>query len=995
MLVHPTKLIRLSFLSLCTLLLVQGCVTQKRKDDVGAVGKAYHNMTARYNGYYNATVLLYESTLTLEAQVQDNYRRILPVYKYQEADNPKAVAESLDKAVQKVSVSANLHRISHWTDDCYLLMGQAQFLKQDYESAEETLEFMMAEFNPLEVAKREAKAKSLKNRKKAIKKGESDQMSASERSKLSKKEKEKLAKLKRKIREKERKRKLKEVKKARKLKKKGKASPPRKKPTQEKPGKDAPAQDPEPEESLSADPLARPAPGSIRLGTLGADMVESDPETYFLQHRPCYQEGVLWLAKTYIERENFTNAERLLSQLEKSPATFDDVRREVAVVKSVYYLKQAQYDLAVEPLETAINLSDNRQMRARLAFILGQVHQLGKRKAAAAAAFERVLRNSPSFEMEFTARLNLALSGDDAATSVKNLERMLREEKNLEYKDQIYFALAGIALEKGDRNGAMDLLRTSLLHSTTNTVQKAESYLLLADLYFEDQAFVSAKSYYDSTLQVLPNTDERYPRVFATANNLEDIANHIRTISLQDSLLRISRMSEEERLALAEKIFREREAERLRQLKEQTSSPTPPGATKGSQPADAKTKSRFWAYDDKEVKRGEREFERKWGTRELADNWRRTNQESIGEGEDGSAADTKSGTMTEEDVREIFKDVPDAPEKVLASNRQIEAALFALGGLYRDRLQNYPKAVAALLELLDRYPDTQYKLDALYYLYLSYKEMGDADEAQRYFEIIVQQYPNSNYARILLDPEYLQRLLAKENSLTSYYDETYAAFDAQQYQLAFDRISKAAEKFGATNKLQPRFALLSAMCIGNLQGREPYVEALKEVIAKYPEEPEAARSREILRLLGEKIGSGPGQQRNLPQEAGQVGNFKVADDDLHFVIVVFLGDVSLNDAKIRLSDYHNKYHSLQKLRTNNIYLGDGDKRYPIIAIRRFKHKDEALDYLDTARKNSVDYLDADQSPFELMPIGQDNYRELLRTKNIDDYRLFAQQHYRN
>jgi hypothetical protein len=43
--------------------------------------------------------------------------------------------------------------ISRWTDDCYLVLGQSQYLKQDYESAEESLEFMTAEFNPKEVAK--------------------------------------------------------------------------------------------------------------------------------------------------------------------------------------------------------------------------------------------------------------------------------------------------------------------------------------------------------------------------------------------------------------------------------------------------------------------------------------------------------------------------------------------------------------------------------------------------------------------------------------------------------------------------------------------------------------------------------------------------------------------------------------------------------------------------------------------------------------------------
>ena len=977
-------------LILSAFLVVAGCVTQKKKEDVSKLGKAYHNMTARYNGYYNATVLLNESILNLESQYQENYKNILPVYKYVEADNPKAVAEPMDNAIKKVSAVVNLHRVSHWADDCYLLMGQAQYLKQDYESAEETLEFMLAEYNPREMAKRETKSKIAKASKKAIKKGETPKTEDGEPIKLTKKQKEKLAKQKRKTREKERKQKLKEAKKNRK--KKGK-QPPKSKTETETEGKTVDKSTPKDKQKEEpASPQGPPAPGSISLGNLDAEVVESNPEKYFLKHRPAYQIGVLWLARTYIERENYSNAERLLTQLERSPSTFDDVRRDAAVAKACFYLKQKKYDQAVEPLETAISLVKDRPFKARLAFILGQIHQQAKRNQPAAAAFEKVIKNNPPFEMEFTARLNLAKSG--AGESIRNLERMLKEEKNAEYKDQIYFALAQIALENGNRKEAIKNLELSLLNSSRNTTQKTESYLLLADLYFEDQNFVSAKLYYDSTLQVMNNVDERHKRVSAMAANLQDIAQNINTIALQDSLLRISRMTSEEQKELAARIFKQREEERLKKLREQASAGTDPTAPKGFQPPDAKDRSKFWAYDEKEVKRGERDFERKWGSRELSDNWRRSTQQSIAAETDESRADGGRKTvLTEEEIREIFKDVPDTPEKVAAADRLIESALFALGSLFRDRIQNYPKSVESLQELLRRYPESQYQLDALYYLYLSYKDLGDEANAQLYFDKIVNGFPNSNYARILQDPDYIQRVLAKENSLTNYYDETYAAFEQNRYQEAFDRISKVPEKFGSTNKLQPRFALLSAMCVGNLQGKEPYVEALKDVIAKYPDAPEAARAREIMRLLGEAGSSGPGQQRNLPKSEGQVGNYVVANEQLHYVVVVFMNDISLNDAKVIVSDYNSKYHNLQKLRMNNIFLGEGDSKYPLIAIRRFKDAAEAMDYYRTIQKNQKDFLDKNKYQYEVMPISQDNYRELLRAKDLAEYKTFFELNY--
>lgn len=981
-------------------LFVPGCVTQKKKTEVSKLGKFYHNTTAEYNGYFNASVLLAESKLELENQYQENYNQILPIYKYVAADNPRALAQKLDKAIEKVSVVINLHRVSKWTDDCYLLAGQAQYLKQDYESAEETLEFMMGEFNPLEVAKREAKSMSAKKRRQALKKGETTTTDG-QKIKLSKKEREKLAKKKRKEREKERKQKLKEAKKNRKNKKSTKAK--KKTDTVKTVDAEKRATDQEqPRDEDIQEEKTPTGPGTISLGNLGNDLVESKPESYFLKHRPAYQEGVLWLARTYIERENFSHAERLLSQLERSPSTYPDIRRETIIAKAHFFLKQKKYDQAVEPLETAISLSKDKKTRARLSFILGQIHQQAKRGPQAYAAFEQVLKNQPVYDMEFRARLNLAqasTSGSDG--SVSQLEKMLKEDKNKDFKDQIYYALAKIALEQNDKKQAIQYLELSLRSGTGNITQKAESYFLLGNLYFEDEIFVKAKLYYDSTLLVMTNTDTRYEKVAVQAANLDGIAENIRIVTLQDSLLNISRMTTDERRELALKIKKQRDEERLKALREKAkasnvagggNAPSIPGRP-GVQLPGAAGQSKFWAYDDREVKRGQREFQRKWGARVLSDNWRRSNQQSINI-EGGEIAEAKSvESLSEEDINEIFKDVPDTPDEIAAANRQIEAALFTLGGLYHDRLQNNKKSIEALNDLIRRYPETQYYLDALYLLYLAYQDLGDEANRLVYYDKIVNGYPNSNYARILKDPSFLQSISAKENRLTTYYDETYAAFNEKQYQTAYDRIAKVNEMFGATNKLQPRFALLNAMCIGNLQGKEEYVEALKLITVKYSETAEATRAREILRLLGESIGSGPGQQRDVPAEAGQVGEYKVANDQLHYVIVVFSADISLNDAKIGISDYNEKYHGTQKLRMNNIYLAEGEKKFPLIAIRRFKDKAEAMVYYNTVNKNKHDFLDEAKFNYEVFPISQDNYRELLRSKDVDLYRTFFSMNY--
>lgn len=124
------------------------CVTKKSRDDQSKIGQYYHNLTSRFNGWFNANELLVQSIATLEDQHVDNYNEILPLYEYAAVDNADAVKADLDEAIKKVSVVVTMHKYSDWADDCYLLIGKSLYLKKDYEAAENAFEYYMDEFQP-------------------------------------------------------------------------------------------------------------------------------------------------------------------------------------------------------------------------------------------------------------------------------------------------------------------------------------------------------------------------------------------------------------------------------------------------------------------------------------------------------------------------------------------------------------------------------------------------------------------------------------------------------------------------------------------------------------------------------------------------------------------------------------------------------------------------------------------------------------------------------
>jgi hypothetical protein len=129
--------VRILFL-LSACLAVTACVTTKKKgQETSKFKKGYHNLTSRYNYWFNANELFNLTVDKLEDAHKDNYSQLLEIYPYAAVD-PTASRPDLDNVILKSAKAIGLHRVSDWTDDCYALVGQSQFLKRDFETAEST-----------------------------------------------------------------------------------------------------------------------------------------------------------------------------------------------------------------------------------------------------------------------------------------------------------------------------------------------------------------------------------------------------------------------------------------------------------------------------------------------------------------------------------------------------------------------------------------------------------------------------------------------------------------------------------------------------------------------------------------------------------------------------------------------------------------------------------------------------------------------------------------
>ena len=230
-------------------------------------------------------------------------------------------------------------------------------------------------------------------------------------------------------------------------------------------------------------------------------------------------------------------------------------------------IKRKEYPEAINGLNSAITKCRSQSEKTRLHFILGQLYQRSNVLDSARLHYSKALKAAAPFEISFNARLNRAISGGGEKLS-KDLQRMLKDAKNAQYKDQIYYALANLELNRNDRVKAKVYLTESAFYSNGNARQKAMAYEKLGDLSYGEKNYVSAQKYYDSCSRFIPEGYPNGDQIKDKAVKLSDLVDAIEIVVFEDSVQRIAKMPEKEREQFLKETLKQikREAQKRKEM---------------------------------------------------------------------------------------------------------------------------------------------------------------------------------------------------------------------------------------------------------------------------------------------------------------------------------------------------------------------------------------------------------------------------------------------
>lgn len=577
------------------------------------------------------------------------------------------------------------------------------------------------------------------------------------------------------------------------------------------------------------------------------------PSKTLFQHEGANSEALVWLARTYAAQEKYTEAEAIFTHIQSDKKFFKDYDSHVAVAKADYYLKQNKPELAIPAIEYALTFKNKKKYKARYRFLLAQLYQQQGNSNKAAEYFEASAKGNPNFEMMFYSKFNLAkmsrTGGYKKEQGEKLLAKLIKDNKNREFLDQLYYEKALFALDLNDRHQAKELLKKSTEKSVSNDVQKAKSFILLGELFYEEEDYVKSQAYYDSSLALIDVTYKDYPKIYNRSVMLTDLVAHLNTIQLNDSILSIAAMPKKEREDFLYKLavdLVEKEEKESQQMLAGVSTPASSG--KGS-------KSSWYFYNENTRSSGFKKFKQKWGDRELEDNWRRSDKRSGDLASSGSDEedDKKDGFFAKIDAKyaELLSNIPETKEEKENLTQGIINAYYEAALIYKLGLENFPKSIQTFEELLKKYPGNKYEAESFYNLYLMYASVNQS-KSDRNKNLILDKHPKSKYAEILRDPNYFEKQKNKDQALIAFYEATFKLYHEENYEEVITRAEAAKELF-PNNHLQPKFDLLKALAVGNEMEYDDYVASLNYVISTHSNTEEQAKASELLSYLKGEI----------------------------------------------------------------------------------------------------------------------------------------------
>ena len=709
-------------------------------------------------------------------------------------------------------------------------------------------------------------------------------------------------------------------------------------------------------------------------------------------------EAAIWLARVNNETNKYNESLRILSELEINESTSKSLRSMYYTTSADLYARQKRYAEAIDPLIIALDIITGKRTKYRLTFLLAQLYEKTGNGSLATENFQKVIRMRPPYDVEFYARINIAGVFDvntmDPVKIKKELEKMLRDTKNVDFQDQIYYALGNMAMREGKEEEAVEYYHKSATAISQNQNQKGRSFLALANYYFDKPDFISSAMYYDSTIYFLDPSFPEYKEIEAKSQNLNALVSQLNIIQREDSLQKVARMNESQRNALIASLITEATKEETERKAAEYTDRYNVGQFYENErrfQGNIEQEGKWYFYNQSAMAFGRTEFRRRWGDRKLEDNWRRSNKARVSMAQFGGAddsaqekIDTSAAVSNYKKPEYYLKDLPLNDSLMAISDDKISTAILNAGRAYSDRLLDIERATETYESLIKRYPESELVPEALYNLYRVNKENNGA-RSEVYRQRLLQQYPESEYARILSDPAYYEKKIAEMKMAEKVYTEAYTAYNEERFNDVISLCAEGLQKY-PQDQLAPKFQLLHAYAVARTSDERNFRTDLGMLIKTWPKTIESKKAEEIITYLNQK-------SPELKVEAEKViaAELYKKDTTVTHVFALIIPDPSfnINQATFDVISYNIDNYTNKNYRTEGTL---GKSKYIIITVSGFSDYTQAMDYYNkfNAEKNVRNSSGKNMMTFI---INMENLKLLNADGNPGRYQLFFRDNY--
>jgi tetratricopeptide (TPR) repeat protein len=720
---------------------------------------------------------------------------------------------------------------------------------------------------------------------------------------------------------------------------------------------------------------------------------------------PSSYEAMIWQAKCAIQTDENEKAGSILAQLQNIASREPlpkSVIKEIPITYSWLYQRDGNDGLTVKYLIDALKINHNKSIRVRLYFVLGQYYLKNEEFKKATQAFQKVLQNNPTFEMGFQAQIFMARSFDPSLGNNKGLEKtllkMLHEAKNKEYASQIYFALGSLSQKEHNDTLAISRYKLSVAEAKNNRLQKSYAALKLGEFLFNKQQYISSQVYYDTAVQFLPDDHPDYKLASQRAATLSKLTLEMITIKKEDSLQQIARMPLQERNEyisnLIEKTIKLEEKQREQKAKNELSGHINNGLQ--NQSTTTGFSGEWYFYNPSALSFGYTEFVKRWGRRQLEDNWRLSTKRMVTDFPNALPKDSVKAPKLAESIapqsidphkkESYLTDLPLTADKLKLSNEKIINALYNSALLYREGLNDNAKAAATFEQLIQRFPEQPFGAIPYYQLYRIYSDLQNNSQAEKYKKLLIDHYPNSQYAHLLTDPDFLKTLKVTREKALTIYEETLDALKTGRYNLVQIYCKEALLNLPQDDQLRPRFEYAYALSLVKTTGVDSAKVALQLLITKYPTHPVANLALDVLKRMDE-LPSNPSTKKTDVQTE----SFKYDPLLPHrFVIIAETDKSNIATLQARMNDFIVKQYP-----SNNLALQITPfKSMSLFSISGFTDSAKAMRFYDNiVSEASIQTTIKEVKTIQFI-ITEKNLENLNRNQNLDDYLKFFKINYK-